>query len=176
MKRSCPQYDYDYKQLWETPEFKQLLADNQKLFSDVEKFTGEVIATPDDLQYVYNTLFIETLFGLPLPSWTNDFYPEAMQNISDFSFAIPSYNKALARLKVGEFFFLSIVSLYETFCVPLSLVHTFFQHHLEHPRWFQFSRIVGNTKSINLFISGSQCFHYTTYLVLSKNITRCQAV
>lgn len=41
-------------------------------------YTGEKVKDYMDINYIYNTLYIETLYNFTLPSWTDNYYPIQM--------------------------------------------------------------------------------------------------
>lgn len=61
------------------------------------------IETPDDIQSLYSTLKAEKEFGLELPEWTKEFYPEKLQLLTDKSYVYNAYNSELKKLKGGVF-------------------------------------------------------------------------
>lgn len=104
-KKHCPKYDRDRKDLYLTSEFQQMFKDNQYLFEAISNATGEKVDDFISAEFIYNTLFIERLFNLSLPAWTEKFYPQPLNTIAGFSFSIDCYNRELARLKVGKIIF-----------------------------------------------------------------------
>ena len=60
-KRPCARYNQAAKKYQSSPEFQALLQKYQPLFKYLEKNSGSPIRTLDQAQYLYNTLWIETL-------------------------------------------------------------------------------------------------------------------
>jgi hypothetical protein len=56
-------------------------------------------------KYNNRYLFLQKEYGLKLPEWTEKYYPEQMQNLTDFSFVLNVYNDELKKLKGGEIYF-----------------------------------------------------------------------
>lgn len=104
MEKKCPKYDLLLRQLKKSPVFKDLDRKLRDLYAYVTKNTGRSTASIQDLEYVYNTLFIEDLYNFTLPNWTKPIYPDKLKPWAGLSFAIGTYTKELARLKTGPFF------------------------------------------------------------------------
>jgi lysosomal acid phosphatase len=79
----------------------------------------------DDIEYLYDTLFIEVFhkkfnlwwmwicngkfffffkdrFKKTLPEWTKKYFPVPMKELSDFSFKMKAYNLEMQRLRGGN--------------------------------------------------------------------------
>ena len=54
-----------------------------------------------DVNYLFDTLFIETLYNKTLPEWTNRVYPEKMRHLRDLSFTLTTWTHELKRLRAG---------------------------------------------------------------------------
>lgn len=77
------------------------MENNKKLLDYMTKMSGKKINTLDEIEYIYNTLYIESLYNFTLPEWTKTIYPDGIKQLAELSFSIPAYNKILARLKIG---------------------------------------------------------------------------
>lgn len=100
-KKHCQRYNYEKKKLLKSNEFTKLMEQNKKLLDYLTQMTGRKINTLDQVEYIYNTLYIESLYNFTLPEWTKTIYPDGIKRLAELSFAIPAYNKILARLKIG---------------------------------------------------------------------------
>lgn len=60
-KRPCPRYNYAMKKYEKSTEFQALLAKFQPLFKYLEENSGAPIKDFDQAEYLYNTLYIESL-------------------------------------------------------------------------------------------------------------------
>ncbi|ALC47769.1 Acph-1 [Drosophila busckii] len=101
-KAPCPAYDYAMKNMLESSEMQAMLAKYKELFSYIESNSGRSIKTFLDAQYINNTMFIETLYGKALPVWAQKIYGSAdFTDVANFAFAINTYTRQMARLKVG---------------------------------------------------------------------------
>lgn len=84
-------------------EVKKVLDENAQLFEELTKHTGMPIKTPDDIQSLYSTLRAETEFGLRLPKWTQEYYPNKLTNLTDLSYIYNIYTDEMKQLKAGPF-------------------------------------------------------------------------
>lgn len=101
-KKSCPAYEYAYSAMKNSPEFQKYDERFTYLYEYLTKWTGRNVDSLESVQRINNTLFIEGLYNKTLPDWTKEIYPsEDMTFISDFSFALFTYTRPMARLKTG---------------------------------------------------------------------------
>ncbi|KAF5290069.1 hypothetical protein FQA39_LY14850 [Lamprigera yunnana] len=103
VRKPCPQYHIELERLMTTKEIRKKLEENSILFEGLAEHTGKVIKDFEDVQDIYTTLMAEEAYGLQLPSWTKDFYPNQMTEATIFSYVLNSYNDKLNRLKGGVF-------------------------------------------------------------------------
>lgn len=103
VRTSCPRYHEALVQVMESAEVRQILKENQELFDNLTTITGMAIKTPDDVQSLYSTLKAETEFGLSLPEWTKEYYPDKLLPMTTLSYVLNVYNDELKRLKGGPF-------------------------------------------------------------------------
>ncbi|XP_039448381.1 prostatic acid phosphatase [Culex pipiens pallens] len=103
VRKSCPRYHEAANAVLESGEIRQLMVDNLELFDNLTRITGMDIRTPDDVQSLYATLRAESEFGLTLPEWTRDYYPEKLLPLTKLSYVLNVYNDELKKLKGGPF-------------------------------------------------------------------------
>lgn len=60
-KKPCQRYDYALKKYFKSSEYKELCKKFASLFKYLEENSGAPVKTFEEAQYLYNTLFIETL-------------------------------------------------------------------------------------------------------------------
>lgn len=89
------------KQLLNSPEFQKYNEELAPIYKYVSNHTGREIYDISELEYLYNTLFIENLYGFKLPAWTNSVFPDKMRPWAEFSFKLFCYKEHLGRLKMG---------------------------------------------------------------------------
>ncbi|XP_051173261.1 prostatic acid phosphatase-like [Leptopilina boulardi] len=100
-KKYCPRYEYELEKVMQSDEMKKIDQENAQIYEYLTMHTGRKINTLEDVNTVYNTLFIEELNNKPLPEWTKLVYPDKIKPIAEKSFEIDCYNKILKRLKTG---------------------------------------------------------------------------
>ncbi|XP_065086234.1 venom acid phosphatase Acph-1 [Ochlerotatus camptorhynchus] len=103
VRTSCPRYHEALMEVMDSAEVRQILNESQELFDNLTLITGMNIKTPDDVQSLYSTLKAESEFGLQLPEWTKDYYPEKMLPLTTLSYVLNVYNDELKKLKGGPF-------------------------------------------------------------------------
>jgi len=97
----CPLYDKLLNELNQSPEIQAMIAKNKDLFAYLTEKSGRNVTTFEDVEFLYDVLFIETRFNMTLPNWTHGVYPEKLKPLSDFSFAMKAYTKEMQRLRGG---------------------------------------------------------------------------
>lgn len=101
-KRPCPLYDYAMKKYKKTPEYRELTKRFKPLYEYLTLHSGKKIDSFTAVNNLYNVLYIEDLYNLTLPEWTQKVYPEGdMKWISARSFSTATDTPTLARLKTG---------------------------------------------------------------------------
>jgi len=103
VRTTCPRYYEALDEVFKLPEVKALLDANRELFEELTKITGMDIKTPDDIQSLYSTLKAEQEFGVKLPEWTERYYPQRLQNLTEESYVLNVYTDELKRIKGGPF-------------------------------------------------------------------------
>ena len=53
------------------------------------------------VNFVYDTLFIEQLYNKTLPEWTKKVFPTKMDPIRNMAFTLTTWNRELKRLRCG---------------------------------------------------------------------------
>lgn len=99
----CPRYHEALEELFETPEIRYEMNSYKTMFDDLTKITGMDIKTPDDVQSLYSTLRAESEYGLKLPNWTQKYYPNGLEKLTELSYIYNVYNDELKSLKAGPF-------------------------------------------------------------------------
>lgn len=103
VRKSCPRYHEALMEVMESSEVRQFLNDSQELLDNLTTITGSDIKTPDDVQSLFSTLKAEDDFGLALPEWIREYYPDKMLPLVTFGYTLNVYNDELKRLKGGPF-------------------------------------------------------------------------
>ncbi|XP_011312184.1 prostatic acid phosphatase-like [Fopius arisanus] len=100
-KKYCARYNYEYNRVLNSPEIQGIVQKNQELFDYLTRMAGKRIADLEQLNFLYNTLFIEGLYNKSLPVWTKSVYPDKLEPLAALSFTTMAYNKILQRLRMG---------------------------------------------------------------------------
>ncbi|KAK4037247.1 prostatic acid phosphatase isoform X2 [Daphnia magna] len=101
LESKCPRYDELLADLNASPEVRQRLDSNKELLDYLAENSGLNITEIDDVEYLYDTLFIENRFNKSLPEWAKKFFPNPMKEFSDFSFAMKAFTLEMQRLRGG---------------------------------------------------------------------------
>lgn len=103
VRKGCPRYSEAVDEVLESDEVKQVLADNAQLLEELTKHSGMPIKTPEDVQSLYGTLRAESEYGLKLPAWTKDYYPKALENLTELSYIYNVQTDEMKTIKAGPF-------------------------------------------------------------------------
>lgn len=101
MKKPCAKYTMLYKKLFKTEYFRNISHQNHDLYAYLTKNSGELISDISSLQFLHNTLYIETLFNYTLPPWATKVFPSKLQPWANLAFALDTFTPELTRLKTG---------------------------------------------------------------------------
>lgn len=101
MKKDCPKYNQLLTELFKTEFFVNISHENHDLYAYLTKYTGKLVSTLEEIEYLYNTLSIEAAYNLTLPEWTKSVYPNRLMPWARMNFAVPTWTSELARLKAG---------------------------------------------------------------------------
>lgn len=103
VRTPCPRYHEAVEEVLESDEVKKLLHENANLLEELTKHTGMPIKTPDDVQSLYGTLRAEMEYGLKLPKWTDNYFPQKLLNLTELSYIYNIYTDEMKLLKAGPF-------------------------------------------------------------------------
>ncbi|XP_037977950.2 prostatic acid phosphatase [Plutella xylostella] len=101
MKKHCPAYKKALDDYMHSKEYKEKLSKYQDLMDYLTAYTGTKVRDLINIEYIYNTLYIEELYNFTLPNWTHTVYPDKMLEPAAHSFRVSTATPTLARLKVG---------------------------------------------------------------------------
>ncbi|EDW76776.1 uncharacterized protein Dwil_GK19458 [Drosophila willistoni] len=99
----CPRYDEAVREVMNFPEVKKLHEDNSKLLQELTEITGLNVTYAHDVTNVFISLHAEQSYGLKLPQWTKDYYPDRMRSLAAKSYQYDAYTLELRKLKGGYF-------------------------------------------------------------------------
>ncbi|XP_054267924.1 prostatic acid phosphatase-like [Macrosteles quadrilineatus] len=100
-KKPCPAYEEEFNRLMQTEEMQALNNTFIEVYKVLNQNAGEQVTTIERIDWVYNTLWVETLYNFSIPEWTKSIFPHPMAEASKYSFVLPTWTKKLARLKSG---------------------------------------------------------------------------
>lgn len=103
VRTPCPRYFEAAEEVLASDEVKQVIDENASLFQELTEHTGMSIKTPEDVSSLYSTLRAESEYGLKLPKWTQDYYPEKLINLTELSYIYNIYTDEMKQLKAGPF-------------------------------------------------------------------------
>ncbi|XP_014280005.1 venom acid phosphatase Acph-1 [Halyomorpha halys] len=98
--RGCPRYSEAVAEIIAN-QVAETIAKQKDLYDYLTEHTGKNVSDPDAVMDIFSTLKAEEEFGLKLPSWTNEIYPDEMAKVTAFSFIVNTYTDELKRLKGG---------------------------------------------------------------------------
>lgn len=103
VRTPCPRYHEAVDEVLQSAEVREVLEKNDQLLRELTNHTGLPIHTPDDVQNIYGTLRAEAEYGLELPSWTKDYYPHRLENLTELSYIYNVYTPEMKKIKAGPF-------------------------------------------------------------------------
>ncbi|CAH2035474.1 unnamed protein product, partial [Iphiclides podalirius] len=85
MKKKCIAYNYEKERYFHSKAYKDRLSKYQNLMNYIAAYTGKKIKDYQDLEDIYNNLFIEDLYNFTLPNWTHSVFPDKLKEPSCYS-------------------------------------------------------------------------------------------
>jgi hypothetical protein len=98
---SCPRMEELLAKVSNEPEILALINKYKWVFDYLTNYTGQEITDLWGVDYLYDTLYIETLYNKTLPDWTAKVFPENMSEMRDISFKLSTYTPEMKRLRGG---------------------------------------------------------------------------
>lgn len=103
MRTPCPRYYEALQEVLESDELRRVAEDNSRLYAELSELTGRPVRNPDDIQDVYSTLRAESEYGVELPEWTKNYYPDKLLNLTELSYMYNVHTSEMKALKAGPF-------------------------------------------------------------------------
>ncbi|KAH8373386.1 hypothetical protein KR009_005029 [Drosophila setifemur] len=103
MKVVCPRYDEAVLEVLNLPEVKQFHDENSQLLQELSNHTGLNVTHAHDVTNIFISLQTEQAYGLKLPQWTTDYYPDKMLPLAALSYVYDAYTTEMRKLKGGYF-------------------------------------------------------------------------
>eukprot|EP00092_Neocalanus_flemingeri_P027738 GFUD01030110.1.p1 GENE.GFUD01030110.1~~GFUD01030110.1.p1 ORF type:complete len:422 (+),score=142.80 GFUD01030110.1:64-1329(+) len=100
----CPRYEQLQKEIKSSKFMTDIYNENRELFEYISANAGINITDIVKLDYIFDTLLIENIYGMELPEWTKKVFPGGkFEELRDLSFTVNTLNHELKRLKGGPF-------------------------------------------------------------------------
>ncbi|XP_030388050.1 venom acid phosphatase Acph-1 isoform X1 [Scaptodrosophila lebanonensis] len=103
VRTPCPRYFEALHEVYELPEVKAEAEPYLEMYKELEAHTGLSFKEPEDVQSLYLTLLAEQEWGLELPEWTKEYFPEKMQFLTEQSYVYNVYTPEMQKIKAGPF-------------------------------------------------------------------------
>ncbi|KAJ3656085.1 hypothetical protein Zmor_015186 [Zophobas morio] len=103
MKAACKNYDEELTRVLNSAVIKNIDEENSQLYDYLTKHTGQPVDTIGKVELLYNTLEIELLHNLTLPSWTKNVSMEHLKTLAARSLETFTENDFMKRMKGGVF-------------------------------------------------------------------------
>jgi len=102
---TCPRFTELHTEVLENSQFmRNIYKENSDLFEYISASVGENITDIVKLDYIFDTLLIENIYGMELPQWTKKVFPGGkFEELRDLSFTVDTFNQEMKRLKGGPF-------------------------------------------------------------------------
>ena len=98
---NCPKLKQLMDELSSDPVIEDIIAKNDWLLKYLTNHTGAPVTNLLDIDYLYDTLFIESLYNFTLPDWTREVFPDKMKPLTDLSFKLSTWTHPMKRLRGG---------------------------------------------------------------------------
>lgn len=100
-KAACPKYDKMYEEVKNSATVKDIHLSNQDLLIYLTNHTGETVDDIAIVETLYNTLQIEQINNLTLPSWINEDIMARMRQLGAKNLALYTETEFMKRIKGG---------------------------------------------------------------------------
>lgn len=80
---------------------KEFIKKHNKVFEELKEHTGLPVVNIQNVGLIYDTLYIQSLYELPLPNWTKPFYPNPLKEMSELSFLAISATRKMLKFNGG---------------------------------------------------------------------------
>ncbi|TRY64358.1 hypothetical protein TCAL_00857 [Tigriopus californicus] len=97
----CPRRDKAQDEVLASDEVHKLNQQHKELYGYLTEHSGTSITNMVEVDYIYDTLFIERIYNKTLPKWTQSVFPDKMKYLRDLSFIVSTWTRELKRLTAG---------------------------------------------------------------------------
>jgi len=103
-RAECPRAEKLLNEVMEGKEMKEILKSHSDLLDYISKHSGRPMTSVLELDYIYDTLLVETIYNKTLPEWTKAVFPGGeFERLRLMTFSLFTANHQLARLRGGPF-------------------------------------------------------------------------
>ena len=100
----CPRLDEKKKQLKSSSYMKSIYDDNKDLFDYISAHSGWSVKTVEKLDFIYDSLLVETKNNKTLPEWTKSIFPGGrFEKLRNIAFLTDTFDQEMKRLQGGPF-------------------------------------------------------------------------
>ncbi|XP_075160925.1 prostatic acid phosphatase [Haematobia irritans] len=103
VRTPCPRYFEARQEVLHSPEVQNEHSKYKELFANLSSLTGLNITEAEHINSLYITLEAERDFGLTLPTWTKDYFPDKMRFMAEMSYIYSAYTREMQKIKGGPF-------------------------------------------------------------------------
>lgn len=102
---ACPRLTSLRQELEQGEYIRGLMEDNAELLKYLEANTGDKITRVCQVDWLYDTLLIESIYNKTLPSWTESVFPGGdFEKLRNIAFLMATWTEEMKRLQGGPFF------------------------------------------------------------------------
>ncbi|KAJ8966360.1 hypothetical protein NQ317_011935 [Molorchus minor] len=98
---SCPKYNIEYENYIQTDNMIQIFEKHKKLFQLLSEETGWNVTSFRQVFHLYIGLKVKEEWGLTLPEWTKQVYPQPIQYLAEQEYLISTNTTNLRRIISG---------------------------------------------------------------------------
>ena len=100
----CPKLDVKKNQLKLSTYMASIYTDNKALFDYISIHSGWSVKTVTQLDYIYDSLLVESRHNKTLPQWTHRVFPGGkFEQLRNMAFLTDSWDEEMKRLQGGPF-------------------------------------------------------------------------
>ncbi|XP_064546052.1 lysosomal acid phosphatase [Drosophila montana] len=100
-KVPCPRYEEAVWEVMHLPEVVALHEENSAMLQQLTELTGLNVSYAHDVTNVFISLLAEQAYGLELPKWTKEYFPDKMRPLAAKSYVYDAYTPELRKIKGG---------------------------------------------------------------------------
>ncbi|KAH8411150.1 hypothetical protein KR222_007847 [Zaprionus bogoriensis] len=102
-KVHCPRFEEAVWEVMQKPEVLDFHQEYSELLMNLTELTGLDVTYAHDVTNIFISLQTQQAYGLKLPEWSKDYFPDKMQPLAEKSYSYDAYTTELRKLKGGFF-------------------------------------------------------------------------